>query len=664
MATETMKRKFNDISSGSKSPGEHRSNRNDKRLEETSLVEGSTILGREVDQEALLNKLLGDEACNQNVRMLSIVGLGGIGRTTLAQLMYNNKKVRDHFELKAWVCVSDEFDVLAISRAMYQAVSGEEKTFSNLDLLHVSLKEKLTNKRFILVLDDVWNEDHEKWTNLEKPLKGAPGKEDVLSLLAKSSLDDHNFDKHPSLISVARLIVKKCKGLPLVLIAIGRVLKGKEIVKVDWENLLKSEIWKENKSDILPALKLSYYDLPQHLKQLFAYCSLFPKDYLFKKDKLVLLWMADGFPKQDKGSMSMEIPKGVKLTRHSITNVPRSVGVLKHLWYLKFLRTNIKQVLEEVSDLDNLQSLLVHGCKELCMLPVSFVKLINLRHLDMSNNPLLRMTPLGIGLERVKNPQQANDANLQKKKGIVNLDMEWGDEFDASRNSLIEYEVFCRLRPATKLKKLNILNYGDVKFPSWFVSPSFDKLAELRVKVCRYLKHSHGIVFPSLEYLEVSDIDGLEILSTFDDDKTTESFPHLREIHIKDCPKLVEVSIGLIPLNEDNDACSKTKSVISYVFLFGCDSLESYNCPCIVESLKIFNCCSIKSLTFSTTFREIPSSLKFLKVGNFSNLVSMGEEEVDVETSNTKPVLRKVSFFGCDSLEVIIAPILLRIWRS
>ncbi|XP_071719152.1 putative disease resistance RPP13-like protein 1 [Rutidosis leptorrhynchoides] len=340
MATETLRRKLNDESHGNTSIGVDintilalRSNRNFERLEETSLLDESPVLGREKDEAAVLEKLLGDESCNQNVSVVCIVGFGGVGKTTLAKLLYNNEKVKDYFELTSWVCVSNDFDVLAVSKAIYQAVTGEDNTPAGLNHLQEVLKEKLSNKRFLLVLDDVWNEDHQKWKDLEKLLKGAPGSkiivttrkmkvastmdnvkchnlgilsdEDSLSLLAKFAIDEHNFDNHP-LSSLAQDIIMKCKGLPLALIAIGRVLKGKG--NDEWDKLLKSEIWSsdDGEGDILPVLKLSYYDLPLHLKKLFVYCCLFPKDYLFNKNALVLLWMAEGFISESKGTKTME----------------------------------------------------------------------------------------------------------------------------------------------------------------------------------------------------------------------------------------------------------------------------------------------------------------------------------------------------------------------
>ncbi|KAJ9550089.1 hypothetical protein OSB04_022632 [Centaurea solstitialis] len=313
-----------------------RSNRIYKRLEETSLVDESKVMGREGDKEALLEKLLGKEACNQDVRVVSIVGLGGIGKTTLARVLYNHEKVKEHFELMAWVCVSEEFDVFNISKVIFQAVAGNNQDFADLNLLHVALKEKLSKKRFLVVLDDVWNENYMELELLQRPfVEGAPGskiivttrktavasmmkssqsynldvlsEEEALSLFARHALDEDNFDKYASLKGHGEGIVKKCGRLPLALITLGTMLWEKRDDHEKWEEVLNSEIWDlPNENQILPALRLSYYDLPSHLKQLFAYCSLFPKDYMFDKNKLVLLWMAQGFLKQTNSKKSKE----------------------------------------------------------------------------------------------------------------------------------------------------------------------------------------------------------------------------------------------------------------------------------------------------------------------------------------------------------------------
>ncbi|KAJ0602065.1 putative P-loop containing nucleoside triphosphate hydrolase [Helianthus annuus] len=258
------------------------SNRISRRLEETSLVDLSRIVGRDGDKKALLEKLLGNELCDENVSILSIVGLGGIGKTTLAQVLYNDEKVKNHFKLMSWVCVSDEFDVFNISKAIFKDVGGEDAKFETLNQLQVALTEKLINKRFLLVLDDVWNENYNEWELLLRPFViGASGSkiilttrktmvasmmdsfqaypldhlsnEEALSLFAQHALGKQNFDSHLTLKSHGEGIVKKCGGLPLALITLGRVLRTKSNDE-EWEKLLNSEIWHlQNENKILPA---------------------------------------------------------------------------------------------------------------------------------------------------------------------------------------------------------------------------------------------------------------------------------------------------------------------------------------------------------------------------------------------------------------------------
>ncbi|CAI9277648.1 unnamed protein product [Lactuca saligna] len=304
---------------------------------EASLIDPSGIVGREYEKNKLLKKLLGDrdEFSSQNFSIVPIVGMGGVGKTTLARMLYDEKEVKDHFKLRAWVCVSDEFNILNISKVIYQSVTGEKKEFEDLNLLQEALKEKLWNQLFLIVLDDVWSESYRDWEKLVGPFfAGSPGSmiimttrkeqllrklsfshqdplqglthDDALSLFAQHALGVDNFDTHPTLRPHGELFVKKCDGLPLALITLGRLLRTKTDEE-EWKELLDSEIWKLGKRDeIVPALRLSYNDLSATLKLLFAYCSLFPKDYEFDKEELILLWIAEGFLHQPTTNKSKQ----------------------------------------------------------------------------------------------------------------------------------------------------------------------------------------------------------------------------------------------------------------------------------------------------------------------------------------------------------------------
>ncbi|XP_059445096.1 putative disease resistance RPP13-like protein 1 isoform X1 [Corylus avellana] len=263
--------------------------------------------------------------------------MGGIGKTTLAQLVYNDNRVKENFHFKAWVCVSDDFDVLKLTKAILVELDSPSDSDS-LNQLHIKLMETLIGKKILLVLDDVWNKKYAEWELLSKPFQSSVAQgsrvivttrdrevasvmfanathhinelsnEDSWLLFVKYAFHNGNSDARIEREAIGRQILEKCKGLPLAIKAIGSLLRSKLGVD-EWDRVLRSKLWDLpiKETGILPALKLSYKHLSLELKRCFAYCSIFPKDFAFEKDTLVLLWMVEGFLSQPKNKTMEEV---------------------------------------------------------------------------------------------------------------------------------------------------------------------------------------------------------------------------------------------------------------------------------------------------------------------------------------------------------------------
>ncbi|XP_042486550.1 putative disease resistance protein RGA3 [Macadamia integrifolia] len=303
--------------------------------ETSSILTESHVYGRDEDKEKIV-KVLMDNISNPELLVYPIIGIGGLGKTTIAQLVYNDEQVKNHFETRIWVGVSDDFEVKRLTKAIIESMGGPTYDLTELDPMQNRLREMLSRRqRFLLVLDDVWNEDQNKWdklkfsltcgiqgcsilvtTRLEKVasimgtfpahhLKGL-SEDDCWALFKQRAFGDGR-EEIANLVVIGKEIVKKCGGVPLAAKALGSLMRFKH-TETEWMFVRDSEIWdlpEDEENTILPALRLSYNHLPSHLRQCFAYCSIFPKDHRIQKEQLVHLWMANGFI-PSKGKMELE----------------------------------------------------------------------------------------------------------------------------------------------------------------------------------------------------------------------------------------------------------------------------------------------------------------------------------------------------------------------
>ena len=265
--------------------------------------------------------------------------MGGMGKTTLARLVYNDDEtITKHFDKKAWVCVSDQFDAVRITKTILNSVTNSQSSDSqDLHQIQENLRKKLKGKKFLIVLDDLWNDDYFELDRLCSPFwVGAQGSkilvttrnndvankmrghkilhelkqlpyDDCLKIFQTQAFEHMNIDEHPNLESIGRRIVDKCGGSPLAARALGGLLHS-ELRGCEWERELYSKVWDfiDKECDIIPVLRLSYNHLSSHLKRCFTYCAIFPQDYEFTKQGLIFMWMAEGLMQQSKDNRKIE----------------------------------------------------------------------------------------------------------------------------------------------------------------------------------------------------------------------------------------------------------------------------------------------------------------------------------------------------------------------
>ncbi|PNX78926.1 disease resistance protein rga3-like, partial [Trifolium pratense] len=271
----------------------------------TSIISQLQVYGRDEDRDKIIDFFVGDASSFEDLSVYPVVGLGGLGKTTLAQLIFNHDRIVNHFELRIWVCVSEDFSLKRMIKSIVESTSGQATADLELEPLQRRLLDLLQRKRYLLVLDDVWDDEQGNWKRLKSVLAcGGKGSSILvttrlpkvaaimgtisphdLSMLCdtdcwkmfKERAFGTNEDERTELVVIGKKIVKKCGGVPLAAIALGSLLRFKR-EENEWLYVLENELWTlQGENSVRPALRLSYLNLPVKLRQCFAFCALFPK---------------------------------------------------------------------------------------------------------------------------------------------------------------------------------------------------------------------------------------------------------------------------------------------------------------------------------------------------------------------------------------------------
>ncbi|KAH6812439.1 hypothetical protein C2S51_026201 [Perilla frutescens var. frutescens] len=306
--------------------GHHQLQRNIFRSSSFSGKNSSVMVGLDAVLLQLLHKLNGEPS---SLEVIPITGMGGIGKTTLARNIFENALIKEHFDICAWVTISQQFNTKEILCKILYQDSGH-KTWKSEEELGVELHKYLYGRRYLIIMDDIWSIDvWEKMKNFFADCKNGSRiivttrQSYLTSQLTDSNnglemefLDEVNswnlFSKTvfgeegflSELEIVGKKIVEKCRGLPLSIVVIGGLLAKSQHTHEHWEHIehkLNSIVNSENDEYCLKILKLSYNHLPVYLKPSFLYMGTFEEDRKIHVSSLIRLWVSEGFLKPENG---------------------------------------------------------------------------------------------------------------------------------------------------------------------------------------------------------------------------------------------------------------------------------------------------------------------------------------------------------------------------
>ena len=331
----------------------------EKRL---PIVEEADVVGMKDEAEAVKQMLLINGELERGV--VAIVGMGGLGKTTLAKKVYNDPDVNGHFQCRALVYVSQVYTIRELLMGIANNVMRETDHMRNMgeNPLGNEVRKYLDEKRYLIVLDDVWSIQvwnrlclHLPESNGSRVLITTRNQQIALDAYAKlyrlrplgekeswelflkktfptgSRSTISQVECPADLEDVGKKITGKCKGLPLAIVVSGGLLSRKEKTPSSWEKILRSMEWhlSQGPESCMGILALSYRDLPYFLKSCFLYCGVFPEDCEIKASKLIQMWVAEGFV-QARGEETVEEDVGEDYLEELIHR--SMIQVVKRKW--------------------------------------------------------------------------------------------------------------------------------------------------------------------------------------------------------------------------------------------------------------------------------------------------------------------------------------------
>ncbi|GJM94355.1 hypothetical protein PR202_ga10995 [Eleusine coracana subsp. coracana] len=436
------------------------------RQTDSNIIDPMEIASRSraEDKQKVVDTLLA-QGSNTDLTLLAIFGMGGLGKTTLAQLVYNDSKIREHFQMQLWVCVSDNFDVYLLAKSIVEAATKVKDTVTDEKSALDALRQEYGGIGSS-VLTTTRDEGIARFMGTTKYYKLHLLDESFIKEIIKTKAFSSEEETPNELVKKVGDMAKRCSGSPLAATALGSILRTKTNVE-EWEAVLSRSTICDKETGILPILKLSYNDLTPQMRQCFSFCAMFPKDYKIDVKMLIQLWIANGFILEEQG-VCPEI-------RGTTDSSCSSMGELRLLDLGGYLEID---QLENVTETD------------------------------------------------------AQEANLQNKKSLTELILQWRDP--SSREPQRHHKVLEGLKPHDGIKVLKIFSYGGSTYPTWISTLQY--VVELTLSECSKIEKLPPLwQLPALQVLRMAGMENLHCLCSGDPPFT---FKKLKDLSLRMMPNL------------------------------------------------------------------------------------------------------------------------------